>query len=235
MLEPLKYYFEKYGIDLQKINHIVCGEKYVAVILKDGKLGVCATLDNYVNIDVKDLRFPDLINIQHRIVLNAYYNAIFNYQNQYDSTIDIFDKIDFTKYKKIVMIGFFRSLVEKFENENIDLTIFDKAFEDEKLTTMSEQLNVVSKADAIILSSTTVFNNTFLELINTTKDGCDIYTLGPSTILDKEMFQYRNIKLLFGAIFEPNDVNTLRIIQQGGGTKQFLPFINKVYLKPSKI
>ena len=31
---------------------------------------------------------------------------------------DIFDKIDFKKYNKIVMIGFFKSLVKKFENES---------------------------------------------------------------------------------------------------------------------
>lgn len=230
MNEPLEYFFEKYGIDLQNIKQIVCGEKYVAVVLKNGKLGVCATLDNYVNIEIKDLRFPDLKNLQHRIVLNAYFNATFNYNNQYDTTADIFDKIDFKQYKKIVMIGFFQSLVNKFEREKINLTIFDRAVKDDKLTDMSNQLKEVTKADALILSSTSVFNNTFLDLINATKDNCDIYTLGPSTILNEEMFQYRNIKFLFGSIFEPNDVNTLKIIEQGGGTKQFLPFMNKVFL-----
>jgi len=230
MQEPLEYFFEKYGIHLDSINQIVCGEKYVAVLLKNGKLGVCATLDHYVNLDVKDLRFPDLSNISHRIVLNAYFNAAYNYQNQYDTSVDIFDQIDFKQYHKIVMIGFFRSLAEKFENEGIALTIFDKKAEDEKLTSMNDQLSEVAKADAVILSSTTVFNNSFLGLINATKDECDIYTLGPSTILNKEMFKYRNIKLLFGAVFEPNDINTIRIIEQGGGTKQFLPFMDKVYL-----
>lgn len=232
MQEPIEYFYEKYGIDIQNIQHIVCGEKYVAVVLKNGNLGVCATLDNYVNIDVKDLRFPDLNNIQHRIVLNAYFNAAYNYNNQYDTTIDVFDKIDFKKYSKIVMIGFFRSLVEKFENEKINLKIFDKAVEDDKLTNMTEQLAEVAKANALILSSTSVFNNTFLDIINATNDNCDIYTLGPSTILNSKMFEYRNIKLLFGSVFEPNDVNTLKIIQDGGGTKQFLPFMNKVFLKP---
>lgn len=230
MLEPLEYFFEKYGIDIQNIKHIVCGEKYIAVVLKNGKLGVCATLDNYVNIEIKDLRFPDLKNLQHRIVLNAYYNATFNYANQYDSTIDIFDKIDFKKYKKIVMIGFFQSLVKKFETEKIELNVFDKAVKDDKLTDMSKQLSEIATADALILTSTSVFNNTFLDLINATKDNCDIYTLGPSTILNKEMFQYRNIKFLFGSIFENNDINSIKIIQHGGGTKQFLPFMNKVYL-----
>lgn len=232
MQEPLEYFFEKTGIDIQNIQDIVCGEKYVAVVLRNGKIGVCATLDNYVNVDIRDLRFPDLKDIRHRIVLNAYFNADYNYNNQYDTTIDVFDKIDFKKYSKIVMIGFFRSLVEKFENEKIDLTIFDKAVNDDKLTNMSEQLDEIAKADALILSSTSVFNNTFLDLINATNDNCDIYTLGPSTILNNEMFNYRNIKLLFGSVFEPNDVNTLKIIQNGGGTKQFLPFMNKVFLKP---
>ncbi|MCD4833711.1 MAG: hypothetical protein K8R31_07935 [Bacteroidales bacterium] len=232
MQEPLEYFFEKYGIDIQNIKHIICGEKYVAVVLKNGNLGVCATLGNYVNIDIRDLRFPDLKNIQHRIVLNAYFNAAYNYNNHYDTTIDVFDKIDFKKYQKIVMVGFFQSLVKKFENEKIDLKIFDKAVKDDKLTDMSEQLAEIAKTDALILSSTSVFNNTFLDLVNSTNDNCDIYTLGPSTILNSEMFQYRNIKLLFGSVFEPNDVNTLKIIQQGGGTKQFLPFMNKVFLKP---
>ncbi|NOQ28442.1 MAG: hypothetical protein GQ564_24015 [Bacteroidales bacterium] len=230
MQEPIEHFFEEYGIDLQSINQIVCGEKYVAVLLKNDQVGVCATLDNYVNVDIKDLRFPDLKNLQHRIVLNAYYNASFNYNNQYDSTIDIFDKIDFKKYKKIVMIGFFQSLVKKFETEKINLKIFDKAVQDDKLTDMSKQLSEIAKADALILSSTSVFNNTFLDIINATKDNCDIYTLGPSTILNEEMFQYRNIKFLFGSIFEHNDVNTIKIIEHGGGTKQFLPFMNKVFL-----
>lgn len=232
MQEPLEYFFEKYGIDIQNIKHIVCGEKYVAVVLKNGQIGVCATLNNYVNISIQDLRFPDLKNIQHRIVLNAYFNASYNYNNQYDTSIDIFNKINFKKYNKIVMVGFFRSLVEKFENDKIDLKIFDKAVEDEKLTDMTEQLSEVAKTDALILSSTSVFNNTFLDIINATNDNCDIYTLGPSTILNSEIFEYRNIKLLFGSVFEPDDVNTLKIIQNGGGTKQFLPFMNKVFLKP---
>ena len=230
MLEPLKYFYEKYGIDIQSIKDIVCGEKYVAVILKNGNIGVCATLMHYVNVSIQDLRFPDLNKTEHRIILNAYFNAHYNYQNTYDTTIDIFNKIDFKKYNRIVMVGFFRSLVDKFEKEKINLTIFDKMENDEKLTDMSDQLTEVSKADALILSSTTVFNNTFLDLIHKTKDGCDIYTLGPSTILNKEMFLYKNIKILFGSVFETNDVNTPKIIQQGGGTKQFLPFMNKVYL-----
>lgn len=234
MTEPIEYFFEKYGIDLQNIKNIVCGEKYVAVLLKNGNIGVCATLNNYVNIETRDLRFVDFKNIQHRIVLTAYFNAQFNYQNTYHKSIDIFDEIDFKRYNNIVMIGFFRSLVEKFERENLKLNIFDKAEEDPKLTDMNLQLAEVSKADALILTSTSVFNSTFLDIVNTTKPGCDIYMLGPSTIMHKKMFQYKNMKLLFGSVFEPNDILTLKIIQTGGGTKQFMPYMKKVFLENDK-
>jgi len=231
MQEPLEYFFEKYGIDLQNIKHIVCGDKYVAVNLVNGNIGVCATLNNFVNIEIRDLRFPDLKNIQHRIVLNAYYNALFNYENLYDTTVDIFEKINFRQYKNIVMIGFFRSLSEKFRREGIQLTIFDKSAQDSTLTDMNEQIVTTSQADALIITSTTVFNSTFLELVNATKDKCDIFTLGPSTIMNNEMFKYRNVKLLFGSVFEPNDILTLKIIQAGGGTKQFMPYMKKVFLQ----
>ncbi|HSH53265.1 MAG TPA: DUF364 domain-containing protein [Bacteroidales bacterium] len=232
MEEPLNYFFEKYGINLQEIKHIICGKKYVAVLLKNGQIGVCATLGHYVDVAIQDLRFPDLDNLQHRIVLNAYFNAHFNYQNHYDNTSDIFDKINFKKYRKIVMIGFFKSLVKKFEREKIALTIFDKMVEDKKLAPMSQQLEEIVTANAVILSSTTIFNHTFSELIQATREKCDIYTLGPSTIMHPEMFQYRNVKLLFGSVFDLNDINTLKIIENSGGTKQFLPFMNKVFLKP---
>jgi len=230
MQEPLSYLFEKHGIDLQNIKHIVCGEKYVAVQLKNGHVGVCATLNHYVNIDVRDLRFPDLNKIPHRIVLNAYFNAACNYQNTYDTSIDIFDKMDFKPFRKIVMVGYFRSLVEKFERENIPLTIFDKFEEDPKLTDMQQQIKDVSDCDALILTSTSVFNNTFMELVSAANENCNIFMLGPSTILHKEMFQYKNIKILFGSVFEKDDIMALKVIQAGGGTKQFMPFMKKVFL-----
>lgn len=231
MKEPLEYFSEKYGVDLQNIKQIVCGQKYVAVVLKNGKIGVCATLENYVNIEVRDLRFPELKNIQHRIVLTAYFNATFNYDNKYDTSIDIFNKIDFKKYRNIVMIGYFQSLAEKFSKQNIPITIFDKEVKDTQLTDMSLQLNMVSQADALILTSTSVFNNTFLELVNATKKDCEVFTLGPSTIMHNEMFLYRNVKLLFGSVFDPNDMLTIKIIEAGGGTKQFMLYMKKVFLQ----
>ncbi len=229
MTEPLQYFYKKYNIDTSIINSITCGEKYVSVLLKNGNIGVCATLLAEINVGISDLKKPNFKSIEHRIVINAYYNALFNYNNQYNTEIDIFDELDFKKYGNIVMIGFFKSLVTKFKNENIPLYIFDKTESDNILTGMNKQIEHIKKADAIILTSTSVLNNSFLEIVNASQTNCDIYMLGPSTIMHKEMFNYKNIKILFGSVFNNNKV--IEIINNGGGTGAFIKHMHKVFLK----
>jgi len=54
--------------------------------------------------------------------------------------------------------------------------------------------------------------------------------LGPSSILHPEMKRYKNIKQIYGAVFEPNDERVINVIKQGHGTRTFLPFGKKVYI-----
>ncbi|MCD4746110.1 MAG: hypothetical protein K8R58_07410, partial [Bacteroidales bacterium] len=75
MEDPLKYLTEKYGIDVLSIKQIVFGKKYIAVMLNNGNIGVCATLLNKININIEDLNKHDINNFQHRIIINAYFNA----------------------------------------------------------------------------------------------------------------------------------------------------------------
>lgn len=231
MLEPLQYFYTKDKLDTSIIKSITCGEKYVTVLLKDGSLGVCATLLNKVNVKIGDLNKPDFNNIEHRIVVNAYYNALYNNRNNYNIEIDIFDEQDFSKYTNVVMIGFFKSLVKKFEREGINLHIFDKADTDAALTNMVEQIEYIKNADAIVLTSTSILNNTFLEIIEASNTGCDIFMLGPSTIMHQDMFRYNNLKILFGSVFDDNDTRVIDIIASGGGTGVFLPYMHKVFFQ----
>ncbi len=230
MQEPVKYFYKKYGIDNNNVNNVVVGEKYLAVVLNNGNIGVCSTLDHSISFEKQEFDNIDLDKISHRIAANAYFNAVFNYKNKYDCLIDIFDKIDFDKYNNIVMIGFFRSLVNKFSEKKIPLTIFDKKIEDPVLTDMKMQKKHLQTADAVIISGTTIFNNTFTQIINNTTKA-DIYLLGPSNILHHDIFKYKNIKFVFGAIFNKSDNNLLNIIRNNGCTPEFSPFMKKVYLK----
>lgn len=228
--EPLKHFVEKYGVNVSNIKKIICGRKYSAVLLKNGNIGVCANLSTNVEVKIENLRTADLNKIEHRIILNAYFNANLNYLNNYKRKFDIFKAIDFKHYKNIIMIGLFKPILKKFDENNIKVQVFDLIKKNHKLIPIEKEMETIKKGDAIILSATTIFNNTFMEIVNNSGVNCDIFLLGPSSIMNKDLFEYRNIKNIFGSIFESYDERVLNIIKQGYGTKKFLPFGKKVFL-----
>lgn len=229
MTEPLSMLYETYGFDQNLIKDIICGSKYFALMLTNGNIGVCSTLNKPYKLNNDVIKQPDLKITEHRILLNAYYNAQLNYLNSYKKDNDIFAEIKFRKYSNIVMTGYFGPLIKKFRKKNIQLHIFDKQIEHSSIVSMEQQMEYLSKADVLILSATTIFNNTFCEQIKNTSKNCDIFLLGPSAIMCRELLGYRNINTIFGTIFEKNDSRVLKQIKLGGGTKTFSPFARKVY------
>ncbi|MBU0765772.1 MAG: hypothetical protein KJ607_13165 [Bacteroidetes bacterium] len=220
----------KFGFNITEIKKIISGTKYSAVLLKNGNIGVCANLMNSIDPVNEDLKSPDLSNTCHRIILNAYYNGLLNYSNTFNKTGDIFDEIDFKKYENIIMIGLFKPLLKKFKENNIRVSIFDKIKEHHEIISMDAKSDYIRKADAIVLSSTTVFNNTFMNIINSSGEKCDIFMLGPSSIMDNDMFLYKNIKGIFGSVFNRNDEAVLETIEKGYGTQDFIKFGEKISL-----
>jgi uncharacterized protein (DUF4213/DUF364 family) len=230
MTEPLEHFFNKYGVDTLEIKKIVCGRKYTAVLLKNGNIGVCANLFNVVEVEIEDLKSTDLNNTSHRIILNAYFNAVLNYSNRYNEAADIFDIVNFNNYSKIVMIGYFGPLLERFKQYDIEISVFDLKKKNHRTTPEKSELEYVSKADVIILTATSIFNKTFMGIVNNAGSNCDIYILGPSSIMNENILKYKNIKMIFGSVFQSNDNRVLDTIRNGGGTKQFIRFGKKVYL-----
>jgi len=228
--EPLCLLIDKYGVDVSQIKAVATGLRYTAVMLNNGNIGVCANLGNQVTLSEQELNNPDLDNIQHRILLNAYFGASLNYFDDGKKEGDIFDAINFKSYSTVVMIGLFRPVVKKFRDEGIPLSVFDISKNDPVLVPLTRQLSYLHKADAIILSSTTVFNNTFMSILQNVNVSCEIFMLGPSSIMSQEMLDYGNVRFIFGSVFKNFDEGVLIIIQNGGGTKEFQPLGRKVYL-----
>jgi len=221
-IEPLAFLLNKYNFEINTIEKISTGEKYTAVLLKNGNIGVCANLGYVIDPKISNYINPDLKNFSYRIVVNAYFNALLNYSGNCKSDADIFDAVDFTKYNKIVMVGFIKPVAEQLKNEGVSFAVFDLQKEDSVLTPIVEQKKFLKEADVVILSSTSLFNGTFIDSINVTKNSCDIYMIGPSSIMAKEILNYKNIKMIFGATFNKLDYRVLNIIQEGGGTRTFL-------------
>ncbi len=230
MNEPLKHFFSIYNFDKSQIKKVARGEKYIAVMLENGQIGVCATLKNKLFIDMDKSFTLNLDSIDHRIFYNAYLNALLNYDNEFAEDKDIFNRIDFNNYSNLVMVGYFKPLVEKLRKNGINLSVFDLSNDDDKILQLKHQDEYVRKADGLILTATSIFNGTFTDIVNATDGFCDVFILGPSSILHKDIMQYKNIKTIFGTIFRKHDRQVLDIISEGYGTRYFQPLGKKVYL-----
>jgi uncharacterized protein (DUF4213/DUF364 family) len=229
--EPLKYFYQKYGFDISRIKRIAAGEKYLGLMIDDGRIGVCATLRKRVNVgSMKDKGFPDLDNHDHRLIYTAYLNALLNYESDYNDEKDIFDFINFGSYKKVVMIGDFRPLVKKFRQSGLNVSVFDLYSDSEVVIPIEHREKYLGEADGVILTATSIFNDTFVEILKSVNEKCDVFLLGPTAILDKKMKEYRNVKVVFGTVFKKNDHLILDIIADNEGTRHFQKFGKKVYI-----
>ncbi|MFZ4401183.1 MAG: Rossmann-like domain-containing protein [Bacteroidales bacterium] len=228
--DPLQLLFYNYKPDISLINKIIFGKRQVVVLFNDNNLGSCTTLGNEIFAEKGNLLCPDFKNISHRALLIAYYNALYNNSNKSDGHFDITEIIDFRKYNKLVIIGFFRTLVEKLDANYISSHVFDLHIANERITNIQFQNKCISVADAIIVTATTLLNNTFTNIIENTNSNCDVFLLGPTSILSKQLFFYPNLKYIFGTVYEDTE-KVLKIIEKGGGIKDISSFMKKTYMK----
>ena len=162
--DPLEYYYNKTGYNPDDINRLITGEKFTAVLLANGNIGVCSNLNHKYSPNCNIPEKIDLTSTPHRIIYNAYLNAVFNYENHYDEKLDIFNAVDFSGYRQITMIGYFIPLVKKFDDINIPVNVFDRAMQDERLLPEDKKDEYVESCDCLIISGTTLQNNTFARL-----------------------------------------------------------------------
>ncbi|MBS3741054.1 MAG: hypothetical protein KGY75_05205 [Candidatus Cloacimonetes bacterium] len=226
----MKQLADKYGFDPKKVKTLVCGKKYSAVMLQNGQIGVCANLFRKFDFNKNDLFNIDFDNIVHRIFINAYFTATLNYRNRKLGSADIFEAIDFHKFSNIVMVGLFRPILNKMQSRGLEVATFDKKQIDRRLLPMQEMKKCISSADSIILTATSIFNKTFYNIVNKTKEGCKIFILGPSSTMSPEILNYKNVEMIFGAVFPLFDEKVLEVIAKGGGTRKFLKLGNKVFI-----
>ena len=228
--DHLGYFLTYYSFNKSLVDRWACGDKYLACLFTDGRLGVCALLGNKITAGDLHTSEPGLDKISHRIILNAYFNALFNYNRTYSCSLDIYEKVDFRKYNRIVVAGYFASLAEKFMTDGLDVHFFDLDKHITGLIPMEKQPGYITDADCLILSATTVFNGTFSRLLEKTGNGTDVFLLGPSSILHDYMLEFPGIKNIFGMVFYKNQAETMSIISRGSGTRDFGKLGIKVYI-----
>lgn len=228
--DPISLFLETIRIDLSSIKDYVIGEKYACIILKNGNIGMAANLIHVKNFDFGNIQVFDKDNIMHRLFLLAYFNANLNIHKIDYSKDDLFRIIDFEKYRKIVMIGYSKPMYKKLNKLNIEPIVFDYASNESFITKQNLLSANLKDASSVILTGTSIINNTFGDIVRQVNSNCDVFLTGPSVPLSEELFKTGKIKGIFGTLFEENKQTVIDLISNDKGTDCLKKYGQKVAL-----
>lgn len=233
----------------KRIVDIRIGLGYTAVKLNSGECGVACTLRHRLKDDTCSLlpqagtmagieagEAISLLRSQNMLeaaVGLATINAIAAPAlPQSESTTDapLSALLGITSADCVGMVGYISPIVKELQQCAHEVIVFDEAKPMLKGITPTEQeAQSLPRCDVVILSATSLLNNTFDALLEMTSKAREICVMGPSTPLLPEVFRARSVTLLAGRRILDAD-KVLQIVSEAGGTKRFEQVTQKVYL-----
>lgn len=223
---------------VEEIVEVIFGSCYIAVELKSGALGFAHREGHAINPEGAQESNPEDLagkgakeiaqligdeSIELSAVGVATSCALAQLILKDWDEGDIMEQVDIRKGDRVVMVGNF-PITPAIEERGADLKIHDRYW---GLGSESEMIADLRDADIAIITGTTLINGTLPEILDGIKQAREVIILGPSTLLLPEAFTDTPVTRLMGVI--PKDVSKVKsIIRDGGGTRQFTPFVRKV-------
>jgi hypothetical protein len=131
------------------------------------------------------------------------------------------------------MVGCFGPLIAPIERRARSLEVFERVEDPTgNLRPQREAPERLPGCDVALITATSIINHTVDGLLAAAANAREVVILGPSTPLVPEAFGERNVTMLSGVVVEDAG-GVLRVVSEGGGTRQFGPFVRKVCLKTS--
>jgi uncharacterized protein (DUF4213/DUF364 family) len=228
-----------------KVEILSIGLGYTAVTTSDGGIGLsytyfgdkksCMVLNKH--IDYEDISADLLLekiksdNTVERSMALALINAL-NYKDSLNLPEDHDNKIMFEKFKigrdrRVAMVGYFPPLVRIFEEMGVSLEILDSSRGLGKKEAFYDKLK--NWAQVLLLTSTSLLNNSTEEILAHAGQNLKSIMLGPSTPMAADAFEHLPVHMLAGTV--PVDKEkTLKAIRHGMGTPVLHKYSRKVFL-----
>jgi hypothetical protein len=225
---------------------ILClGLGYTAVTLSDGGIGLsythfedkksCMVLNQHIDYEgqsaVQLLEKIKSDNPVEKSMALALVNAL-NYEDALGYPEDrknniLFDRFKIGKGTKVAMVGFIGPLVNLLKQKKALVEILDAS------RNMGHKDDFYPKlgnwADVLILTSTSILNNTTEEILQNVHKKVMTVMLGPSTPMVAEAFEHLPVHMLAGTV--PIDKEkVLKAIRHGMGTPVLQKFSRKSFL-----
>jgi uncharacterized protein len=231
----------------RKINiEILClGLGYTAVTLSDGGIGLsythfedkksCMLLNQHIDYEGQPaLQLLEKIKSDHpveRSMALALVNAL-NHKDALkypeDRTNQImFDRFNIGEGTRVAMVGFIGPLVAVLEQKSARVEVMDAS------RGMGQKSDFYAKlggwGDVLILTSTSILNNTTEEILQNVHPKMKTVMLGPSTPMVAAAFEHLPVQMLAGTVPVDKE-NILKAIRHGMGTPVLQKFSRKSYL-----
>jgi uncharacterized protein (DUF4213/DUF364 family) len=228
------------------VEQVCIGIGYTAVVTSDGGIGVaytyldaksgCCMIQDYQDFEGRPAR--DLLAlIQHpepleRSMALALINAL-NIHRAAQLPEDknnalLFNALDIRAGTKVSMVGYIKPTVGALESMGARVDVIDE------FRQMGDKDRFLHKlatwADAALITSTTLLNNTLESILDRTADKVRIALLGPGTPMVAEAFEHRPmVKALAGIV--PGRIDpVLKTVRHGLGTRHLHRCSRKVTL-----
>ena len=227
------------------IDLLCLGLGYTAVTLSDGGIGLsythfedkksCMLLNRHIDYEGQPaLQLLEKIKSDHPIERSmslALVNAL-NHKDALEYPEDrknqiMFDRFNIGEGSRIAMVGFIGPLVDVLKQKNARVDVLDASRGMGQKEAFYEKLG--NWADVLLLTSTSILNNTTEEILQKVHPKVKTIMLGPSTPMVAAAFEHLPVHMLAGTV--PIDkANVLKAIRHGMGTPVLQKFSRKSYL-----
>ena len=228
-----------------KVDFLGLGLGYTVVVTSDGGIGIaytyfedkksCMLLNEAIDYEnrpasvlLKKIKSERTIE---RSMALALVNAL-NYEDALKLPEDknntiLLEKFNIQPDTNVAMVGYFGPLVDRFKEKDIPLEILDASRGLGNREGFYKKL--ASWADVLLLTSTSILNNTSEEILAKTLENVKTAMLGPSTPMVAKAFEHLPVHMLAGTVPIEKD-NILKAIRHGMGTPVLHKFSRKSYL-----
>jgi len=230
----------------ERVADLRIGLGYTAVLLTSGTCGVAGMLRHRLSHNACSLlsqagtligtdvnRLIPLLRSSHVVETSiglAVVNALAAQQPHQFSDENFFDLLHIRQSDVVGIVGYIEPIVKEIRGRAKEVVVFDEAktgLSDVCDTNLEQEL--LPQCDVVILSATSLLNNTFDALVTMSSHARDICVMGPSTPLLPEVFQQRGVTVLAGRHILDSE-KVLQIVSEAGGTKRFGNVTRKVIL-----
>lgn len=229
-----------------RVSDVRVGLGYTAVLLADGRAGLAYTFRDDVPrgcsvltgiLPLRGRPAVDLLallesrNPVEAGVGLACANALANRDRTGYLEGDILDHLELRADDDVGMVGCFGPLMETIRGRALSLTVFERLDRPSPpLRPEAEAGGFLPRCRVALITATSIINHAVEGLLEAARGCREVVLLGASTPLIAEAFTGRRVTMLSGILVREAE-EVLRVVSEGGGTREFGPYVRKVTLR----